>query len=150
MTEKITIEVPEALARQLAERAGVMERVTEDEDGEPITVTPTLDEVRVAVRGLFVNLATKRIAVEEARKARKQAQEQVRQDIKETMQEEKDNPDDAWWVQPDIPEWKVGVSYSVGDKVIYDGVTYECRQAHTSQSDWTPPKTLALWLPIEE
>lgn len=41
--------------------------------------------------------------------------------------------------------WKVGVSYSVGDKVQYENKVYKCVQAHTSQSDWTPDITPALW-----
>lgn len=41
--------------------------------------------------------------------------------------------------------WKVGVSYSIGDKVQYTEKVYKCVQAHTSQSDWTPDITPALW-----
>jgi len=56
--------------------------------------------------------------------------------------------------QPDVfieaveatPAWAVGTHYNVGDRVTFNGDTYQCRQAHTSQSDWTPPVTPALWL----
>lgn len=41
--------------------------------------------------------------------------------------------------------WKVGVSYSIGDKVQYAEKVYKCVQAHTSQADWTPDVTPALW-----
>lgn len=41
--------------------------------------------------------------------------------------------------------WQSGVAYEVGDKVIYLGNLYECIQAHTSQDDWTPALTPALW-----
>lgn len=41
--------------------------------------------------------------------------------------------------------WEPGVSYIVGNLRTYDNVLYKCVQAHTSQSDWTPPVTLALW-----
>lgn len=41
--------------------------------------------------------------------------------------------------------WKVGVSYSIGDKVQYIEKVYKCVQAHTSQADWTPDVTPALW-----
>ncbi|HWS33825.1 MAG TPA: lytic polysaccharide monooxygenase, partial [Actinoplanes sp.] len=34
--------------------------------------------------------------------------------------------------------WAPGVSYKVGDKVTYEGVTYEVRQAHTSIRSWEP------------
>jgi chitinase len=38
--------------------------------------------------------------------------------------------------------------YAVGAIVSYNGVEYQCRQAHTSQPDWTPPATPALWLQL--
>lgn len=41
--------------------------------------------------------------------------------------------------------WKVGFSYSIGDKVQYNTKVYKCVQAHTSQADWTPDITPALW-----
>jgi hypothetical protein len=47
---------------------------------------------------------------------------------------------------PADPAWAVGVAYSVGMRVTFNGAAYQCRQAHTSQADWTPPATPALWL----
>jgi hypothetical protein len=44
--------------------------------------------------------------------------------------------------------WQAGHSYSIGDEVIYGGITYKVRQAHTSQSDWSPDKVLALFKPV--
>lgn len=41
--------------------------------------------------------------------------------------------------------WAPGVAYSVGDRVLYNGSQYVCTIAHTSQSDWTPDVTPALW-----
>lgn len=41
--------------------------------------------------------------------------------------------------------WEPSVAYTVGALRTYDGVLYKCAQAHTSQSDWTPPATPALW-----
>jgi chitinase len=35
--------------------------------------------------------------------------------------------------------------YAVGTIVSYGGSEYKCIQAHTSQPDWTPPATPALW-----
>jgi chitinase len=35
--------------------------------------------------------------------------------------------------------------YAVGAIVSYGGIEYKCIQAHTSQPDWTPPATPALW-----
>lgn len=45
-------------------------------------------------------------------------------------------------------EWKAGTAYVVGDVVTYQSAMYECRQAHTAQVGWEPPKVLALWLPL--
>ena len=42
-------------------------------------------------------------------------------------------------------DWEPGVLYIVGNLRTYDNVLYKCVQAHTSQSDWTPPATPALW-----
>ena len=47
-----------------------------------------------------------------------------------------------------IPNWAPNVAYSVGSLVMFQGVEYKCIQAHTSQSDWTPPATPALWQPV--
>jgi len=41
--------------------------------------------------------------------------------------------------------WAVGVTYAVNDTVTYNGSTYRCIQAHTSQADWTPSAVPALW-----
>lgn len=42
-------------------------------------------------------------------------------------------------------EWAPDVSYSVGMLRKYEDVLYKCVQAHTSQTDWSPDKTPALW-----
>lgn len=44
-----------------------------------------------------------------------------------------------------FPAWVVGKSYAVGDRAQYNGTLYKCIQAHTSQSDWMPSATPALW-----
>jgi hypothetical protein len=41
--------------------------------------------------------------------------------------------------------WAPDTGYMVGDVVTYDGVTYRCRQAHTSLVGWDPSKVPALW-----
>lgn len=43
------------------------------------------------------------------------------------------------------PPWAPWVSYAVGQRVSYNGRNYSCRQAHTSQPDWTPTAAPALW-----
>ena len=49
----------------------------------------------------------------------------------------------------DVPlmfeRWKVGETYSIGDRRCYEEVLYRCEQLHTSQSDWTPDITPNLW-----
>jgi chitinase len=41
--------------------------------------------------------------------------------------------------------WVAGHAYKVGDVVTYNGHTYKCIQAHTSQVGWEPPNVPALW-----
>lgn len=44
--------------------------------------------------------------------------------------------------------WVEGISYDIGTIRREGDVLYRCVQAHTSQSDWTPDKTPALWVKI--
>lgn len=44
-----------------------------------------------------------------------------------------------------FPKWAAGISVSVGDRYQYNGVLYRVVQSHTTQSDWTPDITQALW-----
>ncbi|KAJ3185780.1 hypothetical protein HDU85_001142 [Gaertneriomyces sp. JEL0708] len=41
--------------------------------------------------------------------------------------------------------WEPGLAYSSGDVVHYCGSDYRIIQPHTSQGDWTPDRTPALW-----
>jgi hypothetical protein len=53
--------------------------------------------------------------------------------------------------KPAVPgkEWAPGVAYRTDDEVTYRGVTYKCRQSHSSIRSWEPSIfTLALWLPL--
>lgn len=45
-----------------------------------------------------------------------------------------------------FPTWETNTAYAVGDRRQYDGLLYRCVQAHTSQEDWTPDITPALWV----
>ena len=47
-----------------------------------------------------------------------------------------------------FPLWSVGKAYATGDRVQYEGTLYKCVQGHTSQADWTPPVTPALWTAV--
>lgn len=44
-----------------------------------------------------------------------------------------------------FPAWQADVSYVLGNRIKYENILYKCVQAHTSQSDWTPDITPALW-----
>lgn len=48
--------------------------------------------------------------------------------------------------------WKTGINYKIDDRIKFNDNLYKCIQAHTSQSDWTPDITPALWkiVSIEE
>ena len=45
--------------------------------------------------------------------------------------------------------WAPDTAYEVDDRRSYNDLLYKCRQAHTSQADWTPDKTPALWAVID-
>jgi chitinase len=46
------------------------------------------------------------------------------------------------------PAWAPNTAYAIGARVTYQGVLYQCRQAHTSLVTWEPPNTPALWLVV--
>ena len=39
-------------------------------------------------------------------------------------------------------------SYSVGDRIQYNGKLYKCLQAHTAQADWNPVAAPSLWAEV--
>lgn len=47
-----------------------------------------------------------------------------------------------------FPHWLINKSYIVGERIQYDGILYKCVQEHTSQADWTPDTTPALWVRV--
>ena len=53
--------------------------------------------------------------------------------------------DEAVTVTVLFEEWQSGVTYAEGDRRQYDEKLYKVRQAHTSQADWTPDITPALY-----
>lgn len=48
-----------------------------------------------------------------------------------------------------ITAWAYPVAFAEGERRSYSGKVYKCRQAHTSQADWTPDKTPNLWAVID-
>lgn len=47
-----------------------------------------------------------------------------------------------------FPAWVADTAYAADQRVRYGGKLYRCVQAHTSQADWTPDKTPALWTEV--
>lgn len=44
--------------------------------------------------------------------------------------------------------WRSDTDYVIGDRVRDNDVLYKCIQSHTSQSDWQPHLTPALWVVV--
>ena len=44
--------------------------------------------------------------------------------------------------------WYSGIAYLADERVQYNGTLYRCVQAHTSQADWEPDRTPALWTEV--
>ena len=47
------------------------------------------------------------------------------------------------------PVWAVGIAVAKDSRYQYEGKLYKCVQAHTTQADWTPDVTPALWTVID-
>lgn len=48
-----------------------------------------------------------------------------------------------------FPAWVVGIAVAEGERMSYGGRLYKCVSAHTTQEDWTPDKTPALWAVVD-
>ena len=46
------------------------------------------------------------------------------------------------------PTWKAGIAVAVGDRYRYGETLYKVIQAHTTQEDWTPDITPALFVVV--
>lgn len=49
-----------------------------------------------------------------------------------------------------FPAWKVDTAYEPKQRIRYNSKLYRCEQAHTSQANWTPDATPALWTEVAE
>ena len=47
-----------------------------------------------------------------------------------------------------FPLWRDATAYALNDRIRYGDKLYKCVQAHTSQADWTPDATPALWAEV--
>lgn len=46
------------------------------------------------------------------------------------------------------PAWRDGTAYTADTRIRYGDKLYRCVQAHTSQADWIPSSTPALWTEV--
>lgn len=55
-------------------------------------------------------------------------------------------PDDVAMNVPELfSKWEPNQAYAIGKRLQYDHILYKVRQAHTSQDNWTPDITPALY-----
>ena len=47
-----------------------------------------------------------------------------------------------------FPVWEADKAYAADERIRYGEKLYRCVQAHTSQADWIPPDTPALWTEV--
>lgn len=47
-----------------------------------------------------------------------------------------------------FPAWAADAVYAADERIRYGEKLYRCVQAHTSQADWTPDATPALWTEV--
>lgn len=47
-----------------------------------------------------------------------------------------------------FPIWATDTAYATDERVSYADKLYRCVQAHTSQAEWTPDATPALWTEV--
>lgn len=47
-----------------------------------------------------------------------------------------------------FPSWEADTEYTTDERVSYADKLYRCVQSHTSQADWTPDVTPALWTEV--
>ena len=45
-------------------------------------------------------------------------------------------------------KWKENIAYAIDERVRYEEKLYRCVQAHTSQAQWVPDQTPALWTEV--
>jgi hypothetical protein len=47
-----------------------------------------------------------------------------------------------------VPSWELNTLYKTGNKILFEGVMYECLQPHSSTVGWEPPIAISLWRKI--
>ena len=113
--------------------------------------------MKICENGIYRELAAKEIAAIEAEAARYEAAERTRpltaEEVTALLIKQQINTlsvedNMALRMTKFYPEWAAGVDYATGYKVQHSGTLYKCVQAHTSQADWTPDATPALWVKV--
>ena len=56
----------------------------------------------------------------------------------------------AYTVRMLYPEFKIGIVYKVGERIMYEGKFYKVISEHTSQADWTPDVAVSLFVEISD
>lgn len=46
------------------------------------------------------------------------------------------------------PIWKEGMTYTTGERIMYNDILYKVLAAHTSQADWTPDVAVSLFAKV--
>ena len=54
----------------------------------------------------------------------------------------------AYEVPPVYPEWKEGIEYKVGDRILYNNTLYKVLTSHSSQADWMPNAAPSLFAKV--
>lgn len=75
----------------------------------------------------------------------------TKQDLIELLAEARANITDARALNfiAMYPIWSEGISVKVNERYQYSGKLYKVIQAHTTQADWTPDITPAMWTVID-
>lgn len=47
-----------------------------------------------------------------------------------------------------FPKWTYPRAYIIGERIQHNGTLYKCIQPHTSQADWAPDLTPAIWVRV--
>ena len=76
---------------------------------------------------------------------RAEAHQVVRRIVAELVRDETLDETEIAGVTAIFSAWRVGLVVEVGDVLLWDGGLVECLQAHTTQQDWDPDQTPALW-----
>lgn len=118
-----------------------------------------MGKIKTCVNGVVRELTADEIAELEDRVARNTAEEKHRPlteaEVSRMIISQQINTlevDDAtaYRMREFYPEWKSGMTLTVGRKLQYGGKLYRVIQAHTSQDDWTPDAVASLFERIDE